>query len=70
MVRINAKAEYIKSNPAEIWWCNSHRRRATYMKAPNFNRPLANYHCCDPALGGITIPCVCVELTGKVELVG
>lgn len=40
----------------ELWWCNVHQRKATYVK--NGKRG------CDPHLGGIMIPCECVNLTG------
>ena len=39
---------------AEFWWCNSHQRRATHVRERD------QYHCCDPKLGGIMIPCECV----------
>lgn len=32
------------------WWCKSHQRYATHFKK-NGDR------CCDPKLGGITLPC-------------
>lgn len=45
----------------ELWWCNSHQRRATHKRG--------DYHCCDPALGGILLPCSCVNLTDQAEVV-
>lgn len=47
--------------PGELWWCNSHGRKATHVNH------LGN-HCCDPKLGGILLPCFCVDLTGKCEI--
>jgi len=45
-----------------IWWCNSHRREATYIT--NEGR-----HKCDiKKLGGITIPCHVVFVEG-VEVI-
>jgi len=34
----------------EIWWCASHKRPATHIDR-------RGKHCCDPALGGILLPC-------------
>jgi len=44
-----------------LYWCNSHRRRATgtWKGLP----------CCESHLGGIMIPCDVVDLTDEVELV-
>lgn len=52
---------YAPGDQGELWWCNSHQRRATYV----FNR---KDHCCAPGLGGIMIPCHAVNLTGIAEL--
>jgi hypothetical protein len=49
----------------ELWWCNTHGRRATAVDS-------RGRHCCDPRLGGILLPCEAggvVDLTGLVELV-
>lgn len=51
----------------EIWWCNSHQRRAEYIMV-NIENPLKQQHCCNPKLGGIMLPCSCVNLTGMVEI--
>ena len=56
---------YEKANEDELWWCNSHGRRATYIWWNDYH---PKTHCCDPKLGGILLPCTCVELTGQVEL--
>lgn len=48
-----------------IWWCNTHRRRAT--ATDQYGR-----YCCDPRLDGILLPCSAggvVNLTGMVEIV-
>lgn len=46
----------------EIWWCNSHGRRATAIDENG-------QHVCGPEYkGGIMLPCNAVELTGLVEL--
>src|ERR1700685_3364615 len=43
------------------WWCKSHNRAATHMS----QRPDGSQrHCCNPALGGIMLPCECEELPG------
>ena len=39
--------------PKGMWWCNTHRREATHVKANGD-------HCCNPAFGGITMPCFSV----------
>lgn len=52
--------EYKKDDSGKLWWCNSHRRRATHI--------FKDRHCCNPNLGGIMIPCQCVDLTGLVEV--
>ena len=44
-----------------IWWCNSHERMATFRQGTKY--------ICDPKLGGITLPCFTVNLTGQVEIV-
>lgn len=43
------------------WWCNSHQRPATHVRDGTF-------HCCDPNLGGILLPCDCVDLTDEIEI--
>lgn len=52
---------YTKDESGELWWCNSHGRRAEYLLKKK-------YHVCDPKLGGIMIPCIAVNLTGIAEL--
>lgn len=47
-------------------WCNTHNRKATHLReeiGPDRGKP-----CCDPKLGGIMMPCACVDLTGLVEI--
>lgn len=51
----------IKDDSGELWWCNSHGRRATHI-----NR--FGDHCCAPGQGGILLPCMAVNLTGLVEI--
>ena len=45
-----------ESDDKTIWWCNSHNRIATHLDDKS-------RHCCNPNLGGILIPCRCVELS-------
>ena len=47
----------IKDESGELWWCNSHGRRATHI-----NR--FGDHCCAPGQAGILLPCMAVNLTG------
>lgn len=47
-------AVYVKGSPSEHWFCTTHKRRATHIRERD------GHHCCDPSLGGITIPCQCV----------
>lgn len=64
------------SNLSELWWCNSHQRRATYVLIKKYDYQIwlpdgpreTIDHCCDPKLGGILLPCSCVNLTGIVEI--
>lgn len=49
-----------------LWWCNSHRRRATHVASGGGYG--AGKHVCDPKLGGILLPCFAVDLTGLVEI--
>ena len=50
--------------PMEIIWLVGtvcpHKRMADYIRN-------GNYHCCDPSLGGIMIPCDCIRVFGVVE---
>jgi len=46
----------------ELWWCNSHNRKATYVDE-------IGQHRCDPKLGGRMIPCMVVNLTGIADIV-
>jgi hypothetical protein len=59
---------YYKDASGELWWCNSHRRRATHLLLRD-GFDLSESHCCDPNLGGILLPCMCVNLTRIAELV-
>lgn len=54
----------------ELWWCNVHQRRATYMIRRVFGDgfDIKLDHCCDPRLGGIMLECSCVDLTDMVEI--
>lgn len=58
-------AQYLESNPEELWWCNSHRRRATHIMV---RWPGDEEHCCSPNLEGILLPCFAVNLTGICEI--
>lgn len=54
--------EYDAEEDDREWWCTSHRRDATATDKDG--KP-----CCDPAMGGICIPChAIVKETGGVEL--
>lgn len=55
---------YIKYDGKQLWWCNSHQRKAEYLKVSILDVE----HCCDPKLGGNLLPCRCVNLTGMVEI--
>ena len=60
-------------SPNELWWCNVHQRRAEYIKIKSQHirddtHQIDIDHCCDPKLGGIMIPCKCLNLTGEVEI--
>lgn len=60
-------AAYIKDDSGETWWCNIHERVASHvMFRSGDEKPT---HHCDPKLGGVMMPCVCVNLTGLVGLV-
>lgn len=63
------KVSYEPDLSTDLWWCNSHSRRATYIRIREWRdgrRDTA--HECDPALGGILLPCHAVDLTGKAEI--
>lgn len=53
--------QHTPDDPGELWWCNTHQRRATFMWRKGFEE---ERHTCDPNLGGITMMCRCVNLTG------
>lgn len=46
-------ATYVEDKSGQEWFCTSHQRRATHVRERD------GYHCCDPSLGGICIPCDC-----------
>src|SRR5580693_7483600 len=50
----------------QLWWCNSHQRRATARRLSGY---WEGEVCCAPNLGGIMIPCRCVNLTGIAEII-
>lgn len=52
----------VNEESEQFWWCNVHKRRATY-----FYDSIV-YVRCDPKLGGIMLPCQCVNLTGIAEI--
>ena len=58
-----------KNDDGKFWWCNTHRRQATHLMSYPFQPGKETPHC-DPVLGGIMIPCDCVDLTNEVELAG
>lgn len=52
-----------------LFWCNTHRRQATHIHRKTMRAGLTTEeHVCDPKLGGIMIPCQCVDLTGIAEV--
>ncbi len=56
--------EYVLDTSGRWWWCNSHQRDATYV----LHRPtMEPTHVCNPKLGGIMLPCRCVDLTDELE---
>lgn len=58
----------MRPNPdGRLWWCNTHRRRATHLLTYPYQNSREKPHC-DPVLGGILLPCCCVDLTDEVEL--
>lgn len=59
---------YKPDESGELWWCNSHARRATFLTTRYVDSPNNWMHVCDPKLGGILLPCQTVNLTKEVEL--
>lgn len=57
--------EYVADLTGRLWWCNTHQRRASHVR---HNHQGTAVHCCDPSLGGIMIPCECIDLTTEVEV--
>lgn len=56
------KIEYIKDESGEKWWCESHHRLATHLLVKTeCEYPQPVEHHCDPNLGGILLPCMCVK---------
>lgn len=53
----------VRVDPDELWWCNPHNRWASHVRVRD------QWHHCGPGLGGIMIPCSCVNLTDLVEVV-
>ncbi len=53
-----------KLSDDQLWWCNTHQRRATHQFFGNGWTDVS----CDPNLGGITMPCMCVSLKGIAEI--
>lgn len=67
----NLSVEYEPGDPSELWWCNSHHRRAEYVRRRSWSdKPgvVDTSRTCHPKLGGIMIPCRCVDLTGIAEI--
>ncbi len=57
--------EYVRDVSGRLWWCNSHGRRASHVLHRETMEPT---HVCDPALGGIMLPCSCVDLTDEIAI--
>lgn len=68
IVSLRAAMESARKEVArkEIWWCNTHQRKADSIYERGVFK---GEHRCSPKLGGIMIPCECVELTGIAEIV-
>jgi hypothetical protein len=63
------KINYVKDNSLEIWWCNSHQRFANYIRTREQDEKIIDrIHHCDPKLGGILLPCNCVNITNILEI--
>jgi hypothetical protein len=62
------EVKYWRDESGELWWCNSHGRRATFIHKVISDYPQQEIHCCAPGLGGILLPCYAVNLTGLVEI--
>lgn len=52
---MNKEVRYQKINDSK-WWCKTHNRQAEFIRHGLDNRIA---YCCDPALGGIMMPCDC-----------
>lgn len=55
---------YWTDDSKETWYCEHHRRQATFLFQNPTADPILNppQHHCDPDLGGITLPCSCIKL--------
>ena len=51
-------ARYTRSDGS--FWCRTHKRMATHLLVRDGE--LSPKHVCDPALGGITLPCDAVDI--------
>jgi hypothetical protein len=62
---------YNKNLDGKLWWCNTHGRKATHLMVKRYDNPNDNtaVPCCAPYLGGVMIPCRCVDLTSKANIV-
>lgn len=58
-------ANYYKDDAKNLWWCNSHQRRATHIRERDDG---VKRHVCNPSLPGILLPCVVIDLTNEVML--
>ena len=59
--------EYVALPENQLWWCNSHNRRATHMCHNSWNGSRVT---CPPRSSGIMIPCECVDVTNDLEIEG
>lgn len=61
--------KYLRLPDDELWWCNTHRRRALEYcerSSPSF---FERSPCCGNSYkGGIMLPCDCVNLTHICEI--
>lgn len=46
----------------EVWWCNTHQRRADYVDAET------KKHVCDPKLPGTLMVCRCVNIANIAKI--
>lgn len=63
----NEYTHYFPRLDETIMWCNTHQRKATYIVRYKQRASIIESHC-DPSLGGIMLPCRCVDITNILEV--